>query len=66
MRIASKITADRLFDVELLLFSRTTLARAMLVLVFNVAIAGGLVDKTAFGGGAVDDGTDSASICPQA
>ena len=66
MRMASKITVDRLFDVELLLFSRTTPSRAMLVLVLNVAIGGGLVDKTAFDGGAVDDATDSASMRPPA
>ena len=66
-RTASKITANRpgeVFDVELLRFSRTTLARAVLVLVFNVATEGGLVDKTVFNGGAVDDGTKSASMRP--
>ena len=66
-RTASKITANRpgeVFDVELLLFSRTTLARAVLVLVSNGATEGGLFDKTVFDGGAVDDGTNSASVRP--
>ena len=61
------MTANRpgeVFDAELLLFFRATLARVVLVLIFNVATEGGLVDKTAFDGGAVDDGTNSASGRP--
>ena len=69
-RTASKTIANRsgeVFDLELLFVSRTTLARAVLVLVlvFNVAREVGPVDKTALDGGAVDDdGTNSASVRP--